>query len=237
MTRLAYYRIYRASMISVALVLVSVSTAASQSSPDGYGSWGPARPPVPPYPIEMGYSHDHSSTLFESWQRGRGALIQAHGNFLLSGTQAQIQWEQARAMNRENKLKLREVREQIKEEQAAERVKGLEKLAERRSTVYRSLYQLSADQFDLSTGEIRWPAVLQNAKYEQVRERVGELFRTHISYGEPQPSTAEEIARTIEPLKRALQKDVANMPREDYIAGQKFLLGLKYQAMSLVQTS
>jgi hypothetical protein len=164
-------------------------------------------------------------------------LIQSWGNFLLSRTQAQVIWEQARALDRENDMKWRAIREQIKQEEVVKRVEGAKKLAQRRSTVYRSLYQLAAGELDRRTGQIHWPAVLLDSRYQQDRERVDELFRSHVGYGEPQPITAEAIASSINSLVRALKKDLRNVPRDEYLAGQRFLLGLKYEASSLVEAS
>ena len=231
-------RMNRLFSSAAAIVLVLFSVAAAESDPNSYNSPpGPFHHPVPPYPVEMGFCQDHSSTLFESWQRGRAAMIQAWGNFHLSASQALILREQARWIGRENDLKWREARLQFRQERAARKVEGQKKLAERRSTVYREAYQLSADEFEPSTGSINWPLVLQHAAYQQARERVDELFRTHAGYGEPQPTTAAEIARSIEPLVRALQKEMRNLPRNDYLAAQRFLIGLKFEAESLAEAA
>lgn len=250
MTRCLFQRrINRLTFCAVTMLLISVRTAAAQSDPESYRlPPGPAYPPVPPYPVELGFSQHHSSTLQEGWQRGRAALIQAWGNYQLSTSQAQIHWEHARALDRENDLRQtaalhaqhemwRANRQQLREARDARCAEGLKKLAVRRSTVYREAYQLTASQFDPGTGEINWPVVLQDARFQPTRERVDELFRTHVGYGEPQAATAAEIKRCIEPLVRALRESVGTVPRDEYVAAQKFLRGLKCEAMSLADAA
>jgi hypothetical protein len=80
------------------------------------------------------------------------------------------------------------------------------------------------------TGQIRWPVALQAAKFGRNRSRMEELFRQHVGYGHPQPGTAEEIARCSDELIRSLQRDIRTLPRDEYLAGQKFLRGLKIEA-------
>jgi hypothetical protein len=36
-------------------------------------------------------------------------------------------------------------------------------------------------------------------------------------------------------MKNQLQREIGDLPREEYSAAQKFLLGLEYEAQSLVQ--
>ena len=110
---------------------------------------------------------------------------------------------------------------------------GQQLLSERRATVYRQAYQLSANELNMKTGAICWPAALQDTKFQQNRVRIEELFRQYIGYGSPEAGTAAEIARSVDQWARTLRNDVGSMPREDYLAAQKFLLGLKYGAMPL----
>src|SRR5262249_47231054 len=159
-----------------------------------------------PNPVEMGFTQHHSSTALEGAQRGRAAVIQAVGNYDLSESQAEILREQARSLDRENRLKQTQAlqaqkemwnkaRIQDREQHEARIADGQMKIAEQRSMTYRQAFQLASNEFDAKTGTITWPTVLQDSKYQQVRERVDELFRIQVSYGNPQPGTAKEIAR------------------------------------------
>jgi hypothetical protein len=135
-----------ASFIFTVMMVLAASAAMAQSDYQ-YNDKppGPFHQPVTPYPVEMGFSQDHSSTAAEGFQRGRAALIQAWGNFQLSASQAQILWEQARWMDRENDLKQtqalaarqimwRESREEARKYDEARTAEGKVKLSARRST-------------------------------------------------------------------------------------------------------
>ena len=88
------------------LISLGIAATATAQAPEDYSTPpGPFHQPVPPYPVEMGFSQDHSSTAAEGYLRGKAALIQSLGNFQLSESQAQILRQQARWLDRENDLK------------------------------------------------------------------------------------------------------------------------------------
>jgi hypothetical protein len=183
----------------------------------------------------------HSSTAAEGYLRGRAAVIDALGNFAVLDSQAAILQQQARALDRENDLKQTEAlltqkkmwadaRSQARKDRESRAAEGRKLLAERRATAYRDVYQLPADVLNLKTGEIRWPAVLQDVRFQANRDRLDELFRTHVGYGVPRANLATQISRSIDELARVLRSEAGSMSREEYVAAQKFLMGLKYGA-------
>jgi hypothetical protein len=195
-----------------------------------------------------GYGSYHASTAAEGFLRGRAAVIDALGNYAVNTSQAAILSEQARSLNRENNLEqtaafhaqqkmISDARLQVRKDFEARAAEGRQLLAQKRATIYRNIYELSADELDLKTGTICWPTALRDAKFRGYRERLEQLFREHVSYGGAHAETAREIARTVDKLANALRQDVGSMPRDEYMAAQKFLLGLKYGAESLVQPS
>src|SRR6476620_5694813 len=114
------------------------------------------------------YGSYHASTAAEGFLRGRAAVIDALGNFEVNDAHAGILLEQGRALNRENNLKQTEAlqlqkkmwddaRIRARKEREARGAEGQQLLAERRSTIYRDAYQLSAGELDVKTGEISWP--------------------------------------------------------------------------------
>jgi hypothetical protein len=238
-------RVTSLSLNGLFIALVSAGFAVAQSDPTVVpASRRPFYQPVSPNPVEMGFTQHHSSTALEGAQRGRAAVIQAMGNYDLSESQADILREQARSLDRENRLKQTQAlqaqkemwnkaRIQDREQQEARIADGQVKIAEQRSTAYRQAYQLASNEFDAKTGTITWPTVLQDSKYQQVRERVDELFRVQVSYGNPQPATAKEIARNIESLRRTLGNDIHNLSKDEFLAASKFLAGLRQEAESL----
>jgi hypothetical protein len=194
-----------------------------------------------------GYGY-HASTAAEGFLRGQAAVIDSLGNFEVNDAQAGILREQGRALNRENDLKQTEAllvqkkmwdgaRAQARRDREMRLKEGRELLAERRSTIYTDAYHLSTGELDYKTGEITWPEALQDSRFNENRTRLEELFRQHVGYGVPRANVAREIARNVDKWSRVLRSEVGSMPREEYLAAQKFLLGLKYGAASVVVAS
>jgi hypothetical protein len=235
-------------VIVLASVLVAGTSVAQSTSGYDNGSTGPMYHPVHSYPAGWGFGYYRASTAAEGFLRGRAAVIDAIGNFEVNDSQAAILSEQARALDRENNLKQTEAllaqkkmwsdaRIQARQDRDARSAAGREILAQREATIYRQAYQLSASELNLKTGELCWPAALQDAKFQENRVHMEELFRQCIAYGSPEPGTTAEIARSVDQWSRTLRNDIGSMPREEYLAAQKFLLGLKYGAASLVAST
>jgi hypothetical protein len=175
-------------------------------------------------------------------------VIDSLGNFEVNDAHAGILREQGRALNRENDLKQTEAlllqkkmwddgRLQARKDRETRLNEGRELLAERRWTTYTDAYHLSTGELDCKTGEIAWPDALQDNRFQQHRTRLEELFRQHVGYGVPRANVAREIARNVDKWSRVLRSEVGSMSREKYLAAQKFLLGLKYGAESVVTAS
>jgi hypothetical protein len=224
-------------------ILAGSRVAVADSDPSDYQYTSPTEfhQPVSPYPVEMGFSQDHSSTAFEGAQRGNAAVIQALGNLQLAESQAQILRQQARALDRDNDLRQTEAlhlqqkmwrtaREEARAHRDQRVAAGQAKLAARQVTLYRAAYRVSARELNPVSGRITWPVALRADKYSDSRDRLQELFRQHIGYGDPQPGTAQEIARATDELSRSLRADIATLPRAEYLAAQKFLRGLMFEA-------
>jgi hypothetical protein len=237
--------IQRLALVFVAWSTLVAGRSAVAESDHSFGHDRPIHHPVVPLPVEFGFSQDHSSTALEGALRGKAAVIQAIGNFELSASQAAILREQARALERENRVQQtialhaqqalwRQARELKRTEREAAAAAGKAKLAARSVSLYGQVYALSADELDRRTGQIGWPTVLKASRFQDHRIGLEELFRMHIGYGDTRPQVQNEIGRRIDLLSRALRREVQSMPRADYMAAQKFLKGLKYAAAGLV---
>jgi hypothetical protein len=224
--------------------LLAVGTAVGQSPSGHEGGM------MNSHPFSFGYGSYgyHASTAAEGFLRGRAAVIDAFGNFEVNDAQAGILLEQGRALNRENNLRQTEAlqlqqkmwedaRIRARKEREARSAEGQQLLAERRSTIYRDAYQLSAGELDVKTGQITWPDALRDGRFEVNRARLEEMFRQHVGYGMPRANVAREITRSVDQWSHVLRSEVSSMSREDYLAAQKFLLGLKYGAASMVVAS
>jgi hypothetical protein len=180
----------------------------------------------------------HSSTALEGALFGKAAVIDSVGRFRVNDAQANILNEQARALDRENDLLqvkafharleiARQAREAERARRAAKAIEGQKLLKARQIVLHAAAYQLTADELNLATGEIRWPAVLDAAKFAAERARIEELVVRQARYGADDVVTAE-IVRASERLARALRAEIGVLPRAEYLAAQKFLMGLRF---------
>jgi hypothetical protein len=234
-------------IIATILATIVLTTAGVAQEPSDYQNVvpGPYHSIVPPYPVEFGFSQDHSSTALEGALRGKAAVIQAWGNFELSDSQARILDQQTRWLSRENDLAQTEallIQKKLWSDARIDERKGREarvaagkvSQAQRRSTLHREAYRLSPSELDLATGQIIWPVLLQAEEFRFERQQLEDLFREHVSYGTPLPEKAGEISRVVDKLVRTLRNEISAVPRGDYLTAQKFLRGLKVEAEALV---
>jgi len=237
MSRVNWIQRFALYGILSALVLIAVHRAAAESGDFMSGGTSSYYSPMGSYSSTYGFS----STALEGALRGNAELVEALGNFDVSEGKAAILQQQARALDRDNDVQQtvalyaqkelwRQARESARQVRAARDAEGKVKFAELRATVYKRAYALSADELNLRTGEIHWPAALQAEKYECERRRVEKLFQAFASYPDPQPQLANEIGRRVDTLVRALRTDMGSLPRDEYLAAHKFLRGLKYAA-------
>lgn len=199
-------------------------------------------------PVGFGYGHYHASTAAEGFLRGKAAVIEAVGNFEVLDAQARILNEQARTLDRENDLNQTkalqaqkklwsDARVQERKDREARGADGRKLLAERRATSYRQAYELSANELDLITGKISWSGVLLESRFDKSRARIEELFRQHVGYGVPRADVARQIERAIDQWSRTLRNEVDSMSKDEFLAAQKFLMGLKYGAASVIEAA
>jgi hypothetical protein len=181
---------------------------------------------------------DQSYTPYAAAPNGQ---IDNSGTDLLNANQARILAEQARELAIENnrnereavlehRQRLAEARMLAREEQEVRVAETRQRLAERRATAHRKAYKLSTSELNPITGAISWPAALQNEGFKANRVLLGDLFTQFVSYRENRAEVANQIAQEIDAWSRALRNEIGTMPREEYLAAQKFLLCLKYAA-------
>ena len=99
------------------------------------------------------------------------------------------------------------------------------------ATVYRQAYQLSAAELDATTGEHFWPAALQSEKFDQHRARTRAAGST--TFRLRRSASRDGRAKSRAPSTcspGSLRSELSSVPRDEYLAAQKFLMGLKYTA-------
>jgi hypothetical protein len=237
---------YSVRLVVVALTLAVAGVASAESSHSS--SSGQTKH----FAFHHGHHHPHfgfgfdggfhASTALEGALIGKAAVIDSVGRFRVNDAQANILNEQARALDRENDLLqvqafharleiARKAREAERARRAAKAIEGQQLLQARQIALHAAVYRLNTDELNLTTGEIRWPAVLEAAKFAAERARIEELVVRQARYGADDVVTAE-IVRASERLARALRAEIGVLPRAEYLAAQKFLVGLKFASNS-----
>lgn len=146
-----------------------------------------------------GYGY-HSSTAGEGYARGMGEVIRAYGENNLANARAQREWEAARKEYIDNRLLATEAfweRRQIyQQNRAAEQYEQRQRAEAYLAKV--RLQDLSPQEFDLETGQIQWPKLLADERFQQFRTQLDQLFAKRAQYGELEVddySTAESLIK------------------------------------------
>ena len=122
--------------------------------------------------------YNNSSTYAEGNQRGLGSVIDAQGQRNLSNSQAAINLTDARSNQIDNQVKSvnaywekKDIYSEHQQEQLAVITAKRDRYIARRGSI-----DLSADEFDRTTGHVVWPKILEQSQYDQYRTKLDELF-------------------------------------------------------------
>lgn len=193
--------------------------------------------------------HYHSSTYYEGVLRGHGVWISAYGDYLVDESHAAYMWEHVYALRRENELRrtelaiarkqrLQEYRDWVRIQREAQREYAREVLEWRYFENARS-YELDEFQFDLVTGQINWPVLVAGPRYAVYRQRIERLIGLVVRYDMAgDRAYRDKLAKACAEFRDCLRRDAAaDHPdiRLEYLAMQRFLLGLKYSPYLMLE--
>ena len=229
------YRLTFAVSFSL-VVLTAVASQAQHNTP-------PAIPPDP-YPryTPNEAPHFNSSTLEEGVLRGTGVVITSYGDYLRNESLAAYNWQLTESLAYDNELKrvatafeIKKMKEAFRAQERQRRILRREYSKELWEQTYLDLaktYRLDEFEFNWVTGQINWPASLAGPKFAQHRNRLNHLMSRMVQYGgSASEALRDDIAAVCKNFRDDLRKEeLKNNPetRSEYIAMQKFLLGLKY---------
>ncbi|MEO2047418.1 MAG: hypothetical protein ABGX16_12690 [Pirellulales bacterium] len=186
--------------------------------------------------------HHHSSTAYEGALRGEAVWRAAQGDFLQDQSQAAYVWKHVESMHYDNYLKKTTTALARKQKLADHREQGRQARRSRREAGKRILqekvqdlavtYHLDENEFNSDTGVIVWPAVVADPRYSQYRQRLDGLMHEGIRYGLLGSSSyRNQISKACTAFRNHIRKNAAHdhpSTRGEYLAMQRFLLGLKY---------
>ncbi len=195
--------------------------------------------------------HSHSSTAYEGARRGEASWISAYGDFLVDESKAALVWEHVESKHYDNTLKktatalarkqmLEEYREYQRELKQGRREAG-KQLMEKKYLDLAHTYRLDQFEFNWETGAIAWPSLVAGPRYAQHRKKIAWLMDRTVHYRMADDRfLRDEIARACQEFRDQLRQEAAEdhpSAQDEYLAMQRFLLGLKYSPYLMANTS
>lgn len=178
--------------------------------PYGYGRWG------------GGYPAFYGGTVAGSAAAGMGAMIQAQGAYNQMTAQAATQYEQAKSLALDNKLKSAQTYYQLQrlnQENRAEQER--QKMAARVDYTPPPKPQLTSQQLDPVTGAIAWPATLTAADYMPERSKLDDLFAQRAK--NPASVSPSQVSAVVLAMRNKLDAKFDSVPQGDFFESRHFL--------------
>ncbi len=185
----------------------------------GYGGWG----------------MNWSSTAQEGADRGLATVVRAQGYANLQNSEAAKNWEEAKTLEMQNKLRwsetyfeMRQVNRDNRSAEAGPRVTQDQAI---RLAKMAAPPRLQSTQLDPVTGHIEYPLILTSDIYKQYRDRLDSLFSQRAaSGGSIRYDDFKAIETTISQFIEVLQKHVSEYAAGDYGRARNFLDSLANEA-------
>ena len=216
---------------SAAVVLLTAVTpwlGASLAQAQWGGGWGGGY---------GGFGGGWASTAQQAADMGLAAVVRAQGYANLKNSEAAKNWEEAKTMEMQNRLRwtetyfeMRKVNREKRAEEAGPRVTQAEAIA---MAKMKAPPRLQSTQLDPVTGHIEYPLILTRDIYAPYRDRLDSLFANRAaSGGSIRYEDFQAIQNTVSQFVEALQKHVSEYAAGDYGRARNFLDSLANEARS-----
>jgi hypothetical protein len=185
------------------------------------------------------YGNQHAAaTPIGDYLLGRGEVIRSAGEAARNRAEAAIYFETARAKFQQNKYDAAKTfwnRRMLWQQKMAE-LRGRPLTGEqlREFGRYFAPKRLSAFELSPSTGEIRWPSVLQSPEYRRERAQLETIFerRTGSSpVGELEHAAV--VAELTSAMQRRLEASIKSLSANQYIEAKNFIRGLALEGETI----
>lgn len=188
----------------------------------GYGGFG-----------GMGWA----STAQQGADMGLASVVRAQGYANLKNSEAAKNWEEAKTMEMQNRLRwtetyfeMRKVNREKRAEEAGPPITQEQAIALAKMS---APARLNSTQLDPVTGHIEYPLILTQDIYKNYRERLDTLFaRRAASGGSIRFEDFQAIQTTVSQFTEALQQHVDQYAAGDYGRARNFLDSLVQEARS-----
>jgi len=212
------------SALAVLFLATLVADAQAQGDAYAYG--------FSPYGY---YGGGHASTAAEGYANGMSNIIQSAGTYNLYTSEAAKNYEQARSMDLDNRLKGTQTYfEMRKINTASRKAEESPGLSTEDSWRYAQMYvpkRPTPTQLDPVTGKIYWPVMLRDARYDGYRKKIDGLFvQREASHGGIGYETYTQIVEVTNGLLDSLKKNIDQYNNADYVKLKSFVESLAYEA-------
>jgi hypothetical protein len=199
---------------------------------------GPGAGPIAPPPATQVYNGGYGwgggggQTPQGAALQGMSQVISAAGQAHLANSAAAINWTQAQSNEMRNEVQGAQtfwaMRDIGREERAKERGPSPtpEELARRARAGAPS--QLTTNQIDPVTGELRWPSALQMDIFNPQRGPVDQCAAKWVKYGTLDYADQTSMRQNIDAMFDALKGQISSVPPQDYVQCRTFLQSLLY---------
>lgn len=184
----------------------------------------------------MGYNRGgYASTAGQAAANGMSEMMRAQGYENMQNSEAAKNWEEAKTLEIQNRLRWTEtyfdMRKENKERRADEAGPRVTQEQAIRMAKMAAPPRLGSTQLDPITGHIEYPLILTDHDYTPYREQLDTLFtRRAESGGSIQYSDFKAIQTTVSDFVDALKKRVKEYAAGDYGKARTFLDSLAHEA-------
>ena len=218
-SHLATGRVRRAVVVLLAVLagVVGAWPAAAQWGGYGYNRGG------------------YASTAAQAAAYGMSEMMRAQGYQNLQNAEAAKNWEEAKTMEIQNRLRWTEtyfeMRKVNREAKAAEQGPPVTQEQAIRMAKMAAPPRLGSTQLDPVTGHVAYPPVLLDDIYSDYRKRLDQFFADRAAAGgSVQYSEMREFQSNVSKFIDVLKQNVNNYPAGDYGKARTFLDSLAHEA-------
>jgi hypothetical protein len=206
--------------LTFAIALFVAHAAAFAQEPVGYS-----------YP----YQYAHAATAGQASAMGMADLVNAAGSYNLQTSQAAINVEQARSQQLANHMQgvqnYYQMRGMYENYNKQNTTPGLTSEDAWRYAQENNPKRLKSNQLDPVTGQIYWPTLLQDPRYDALRKEIDQLFVVRErSHGAAGYEVYMQTQQATDNLLAALRKNLKEYPSGDYMMMKNFIDALAYEA-------
>jgi len=174
-----------------------------------------------------GFTSDPVSAYTNAVYSGMANVIRSEGSYNRETARGMIDYEKARSLHADNQARIFTIRRGIYRAKLAAHVEDLEyeHAALARSNAFMAAHRpmpLDSRHLDSSTGSIRWPALLMEPEFDDLRKQIEADFERRAKQGYDADKSLD-IKTHVRELRNRLHDDVLKHPLEHYSMARRFL--------------